>query len=164
MLKVAKSGKTKVKAKPKALELRSSEESYKIFLKGVELFALGMDSIDAKLDREQYHIAHSKKTVKIDKTIENSFTLVEFSRDHFDVAANFIFTMQVESDSPFLRIAVNFEAHFHWKDGEPEKQHVERFAEGEARLIFWPYFRQAVSDITSRMYIRQVTIPLTLSV
>jgi hypothetical protein len=163
MLKAAKSGKTKIQAAPKAAELGSSEEKYKVFLKNVELFALGLDSIDARLDREGYSVAHAENSLKIDKTIENSFTLSEFTGEHFDVAASFVFTMQIENNLPFLRIALKYEAHFHWKDGLPSREHVERFAEGEARLIFWPYFRQAIADVTSRMYIRPITIPLTLS-
>lgn len=163
MPRIAKSGKTKLRADQVKIELLASEQSYKDFLQGVELFALGLDSIDAKLDRERYADAHTENSKKIKNSIENSLTLAEYSPEHFDVAANFLFTMQLDDNSPFLKIAAKYEAHFHWKDGSPSREHAERFAEGEARLIFWPYFRQMVSDITARMHIRYVTIPLTLS-
>jgi hypothetical protein len=162
-MKATKSGKIKIQADTEVPELAHSEEEYKFFLKNVELYALGVDSIEAKLERAAYAQAHSEQVSKIEKKIENTFALSELTKDHFDIAATFVFTMQLEGETPFLRIAVKYGAHFHWKNKRPKKDHIERFAEGEARLIFWPYFRQAIADLTSRMYIRPVTIPLTLS-
>jgi preprotein translocase subunit SecB len=138
------------------------EEAYDAFLRGIELFALGMDSVEAKLKRAEYSAAHADESTKIEKTVESTFSLSDLAEDFFDISADFVFTMQAEGQEPFLRIAVAYEAHFHWNQSVASQNEVERFAQSEARLIFWPYFRQAVSDISARMHIRQVTVPLTL--
>ena len=162
MPKIAKSGPTK-RARPlPSVYADITEESYDAFLRNIELFALGMNSLDASLQRAEYAAAHADKASKLEKTVESTFNLMELGEDFFDVSAAFVFTMRSKGGEPFLRIAVNYEAHFHWKGSAPREIEVQRFAQTEARLIFWPYFRQAVSDVSARMYIRQITVPLTL--
>jgi len=161
MTKIVKSGPTKGARPSKARLSDNGEVGYDAFLRNIELFALGMDSLEAQLERADYARAHSDESVKIEKTVESTFTLLEMAEDYFDLAAEFVFTMSPEDAGHFLRIAVKYSAHFHWKDSVPSLADVNRFAQAEARLIFWPYFRQAVSDISARMHIRQITVPLT---
>jgi len=134
-----------------------TDASYKRFLKNVELYALGLDSVSADLRRYEYGEATSPT-----HTIKSTFELVEFDADHFDLIAKMTLVVGDEAESPLLNISVAYSGHFHPETGEFERKDVERFTELEARLIFWPYFRQTVSDLTSRMHIRPLTIPLTL--
>jgi preprotein translocase subunit SecB len=138
-----------------------TEAGYNEFLKDIEVYALGLDSISAELKREAYGIAHADSATEVTREIKSSFKIIEADQDHFDVGA--AFTLQVsKKNEELLVIRAYYTAHFHAEKTAFIEKYAGRFAELEARLIFWPYFRQAVSDITARMYIRPVTIPMTL--
>ena len=166
----------------KLITKTGTEDRYKRFLNQVNLYALGLDSMSADIKREAYTIAHAESASQVIRSIESKFELIEFTQEHFDVRARFCLRVKLEgsasvglpqpppvpgsvalsADDELLCIRTSFIAHFHCKKSIAGKSHAGRFAESEARLIFWPYFRQAVSDITARMSIRPITVPLTL--
>ena len=138
-----------------------TEAEYEKFLKEIEIYALGLDSISAELKREAYGVAQADRATEITREVKSTFKLIEADEDHFDVSA--AFTMRIsQKDEELLVIRASYTAHFHAEKTTPIEKYAGKFAELEARLIFWPYFRQAVSDITARMYIQPVTIPMTL--
>ncbi len=138
-----------------------TDAEYSQFLNNVEIYALGLDCLSAKVEREAYFLAHSGNTLRATREIENHFKLIEFSEDSFDVRATFILRVRNSDGEELLWIQAIYTAHFHTENRRVLRESAERFARTEARLIFWPYFRQVVADTTSRMYIRTVTIPLT---
>lgn len=140
----------------------TKKESYQQFLTNVALYSIGLDSIGANLDRESYWNAHSKDVPSIANKVSSKYSLVDFDDEHFDIAAAFNFQMSEDSSNPFLNIEIKYFAHFHPKSGKFDKRFSEKFAQAEARLIFWPYFRQTMSDITARMYIPPITLPLSV--
>jgi hypothetical protein len=165
----------------KLITKTGTESDYKRFLSHVNLYALGLDSVSADIKREAYTIAHAEASSEIFRLIESNFNLIEFTREHFDVQAKFNLRVRLKyasstnlpAPSPvvaevkkdgedLLCIQTSFTAHFHCKKSVAGKSHAERFANSEARLIFWPYFRQTVSDLTARMSIRPITVPLSL--
>lgn len=146
---------------PKAKRQSGTDSQYKSFLENLDLFALGLESLSSKLDRAAYSKAERDKPRDLVYEITNHFGLSEFDEDHFDVGATFAFEAKLKGHEPLLVIKATFSAHFHPKGKSVSKELAEKFAKAEARLVFWPYFRQAVADLTSRMYIRPVTIPLT---
>lgn len=137
-----------------------TDSDYSQFLGKVEIYALGLDSLSAKVDREAYFLAHSAKAPQTTREIENHFKLVEFGDDHFDVRATFVLRVRNDDREELLWIQAIYTAHFHTEGKKVLQENAERFARTEARLIFWPYFRQVVADTTSRMFIRTITIPL----
>jgi len=159
-----------------------TETGYKQFLHHVNLYALGLDSMSADIKRESYAIAHAENASEVVRLIESQFELIEFTQEHFDVRATFCLRVKLEgatsktlsqpppapgsvalsASDELLCIRTSFTAHFHCKKSVAGKSHADRFAQSEARLIFWPYFRQTVSDTTARMSIRPITVPLTL--
>jgi hypothetical protein len=165
----------------KRITITGTETGYKRFLSHVNLYALGLDSVSADIQREAYAIAHAEASSEILRLIESSFELIEFSREHFDIQSKFTLRVrlnnargrlptfgpgaaEVKTDSgDLLCIQTSFTAHFHCKKCPAGKTHAQQFAHSEARLIFWPYFRQTVSDLTAKMSIRPIIIPLTLS-
>ena len=164
----------------KLITKTGTESDYKRFLSHINLYALGLDSVSADIKREAYTIAHADASSEISRLIESSFELIEFSREHFDVQAKFNLRVRLRNasktslpppvpvvaeakkDEDLLCIQTSFTAHFHCRKSIAGESHAERFANSEARLVFWPYFRQAVSDLTSRMSIRPITVPLSL--
>lgn len=142
---------------PKKRPTKTGIDAYKEFLENVELYAIGLDSLSADLRRSLYGSAPN-----FVNKIKSSFSVSEFDLDHFDLTAEFFLNVEDDSSNSLLEIKAVYSAHFHPKSGDFKQAQVERFAEAEARLIFWPYFRQIVSDLTGRMHIRPLTIPLGL--
>lgn len=158
-----------------------TDSGYKKFLTQVNLYALGLDSLSADIKRGAYAIAHAESVSEVVRVIESQFELEEFNEEQFDVRATFCLRVKLKSstrekpqtpppdkgasvpgDGDLLCIKASFTAHFHCQKTLSGRDHADRFAVSEARLIFWPYFRQAVSDTTARMSIRPITVPLTL--
>lgn len=140
----------------------STEIAYKRFRDGVTLYALGMDELKTKLDREAYKAAHSDELAfaEIVREIKVSMGVSDVSDDHFDVDGRFELMVNTKDGQNLFSLSVAMSAHFHMEE-EGLDGYAADFANTEARLIFWPYFRQTVSDITSRMYIAPITVPLT---
>jgi hypothetical protein len=138
-----------------------TDPDYSQFLSKVEIYALGLDSLSAKVERDAYFLAHSGNSPKTTREIENHFKLIEFGDDHFDVRATFVLRVRNGDGEEVLWIQAIYTAHFHTENSKVRQDNAQRFARTEARLVFWPYFRQVVADTTSRMFIRTITIPLT---
>ncbi len=60
---------------------------------------------------------------------------------------------------PSMQLATTFDLHFHAEG--ITKALVDTFSNAEFRFIVWPYFREYVSDVSSRMYIPPIIIPLS---
>ena len=139
-----------------------TEMVYRNFLDNVELYALGLEKLTANLERAAYFDATSEKGEEVIRAITTKFVVSDFDGDHFDIDGSFDLSFKLEDGAPLLSIEASYSAHFHPREGSFIKKHAEKFASAEARLIFWPYFRQTIADTTSRMHIRPVTIPLVL--
>jgi preprotein translocase subunit SecB len=120
-----------------------------------------MDQVSAELNRDAFW-ASREKSANATREIGSEYTAADVEDNHFNVVARFALTIAVTGQKErALTIKSQFMAHFHTKQRADER-HASRFASSEAKIIFWPYFRQLVSDVTSRMHIPPVTIPLTL--
>lgn len=127
----------------------------------LDIFAIGLDSMNARVDRPSYANAYAEDKKQITRRISSDYKVTDFSKEHFDVTA--ILSLRVESacvQDPLLELDIAVSGHFHPKKALSKDEAVE-FASVEARLIFWPYFRQLVSDTTGRMHIGIITLPLT---
>lgn len=145
---------------PKKSTSRSSHTvAYDAFLKSIKLFAIALDSVFTDLDRDRYWSEREKKK-RLVSSIDAAYAAKDVTSKHFDVTASMQIVITSESDNKeILRIACQYSAHFH---GEKVTQETaERFANSEAKIIMWPYFRQIVSDLSSRMSIPPMTIPLS---
>lgn len=79
---------------------------------------------------------------------------------HFDARAQLEVTMTGDkSKSNMVRITVAYDLYIH--ADEAPKEHVKKFCEGEIRLIVWPYLREFVMDLSGRMYIPPIILPLS---
>lgn len=134
---------------------------YRQFLETLEPSILGLDSATCSLDRERYWSA-SKDARRV---LSSKYALTEVTDDYFDVQATFSVALQwSEGDGPLvqpLKIECVFMGHFHTPP-PLNREFAKRFAETESWLVFWPFFRQFVSDATARMAIPPVVVPLAL--
>jgi len=144
------------------------------------VYFLGLDSLNCELKRDAYAVAHAESDSNVIRIIETSFELSEFTAEQFSVKAVFSLRVLLRSvpeptkghpssptvefgiDEKLLGINATFTANFHCRGPFVTKNHATKFAVSESRLVFWPYFRQVVSDATSRMAIKPITVPLAL--
>jgi preprotein translocase subunit SecB len=138
----------------------SNTAEYDAFLNSVKLFAIALDSVSAALDRESYW-ANREKKKRLVRAIDATFVAKDVTSRHFDVVANMQIVISSEGDDKeILRVACQYSTHFH--AGKVTQRTAERFAKSEAKIIIWPYFREIVSNLSSRMVIPPITIPLSL--
>ncbi len=94
--------------------------------------------------------------------IDASYKPTHIKGSHFDVIGSFEIKLQSKSNNiGFLNITCQYTGYFHHQK-QVIKADAERFANSEAKVILWPYFRQLVADLSARMHIPPVIIPLTL--
>jgi preprotein translocase subunit SecB len=129
---------------------------YSEFIKSLELYSIGLSSATCDLNRDAYWEKSGEKSITF-KLVSKS---TEILQKHFDVRSTLTLNVSGEkSKSPALKIAATFDLHFH--SPSVSKEFVEKFCESEIRLIVWPYFREYVQDVTVRMYIPPVILPLS---
>lgn len=138
----------------------SNNGRYEKFIGGLNLIGLGLKSSNARLERQRYaQLRQGKK--EPNRRIQTDYRLVDSGNGFFDCEADFHLILEHPStkDSVLL-VECTFEAHFH-TDVKAHEQFARRFASSEFRLVVWPYFRQFVTDVTARMGIPPVTVPLS---
>lgn len=134
---------------------------YPEFLASLDPVIVGLDSTECSLNRKAFWSPSSDAR----RVLSSKYTLANVGSDYFDIQAAFTMALQwSENDGPMvqpLKITCTFYGHFH--AAVPiNRDHAQRFTETESWLMFWPFFRQFVSDITARMSIPPVLIPLAL--
>jgi preprotein translocase subunit SecB len=148
----------------KKLTKIGSPSSPESLIDRLDLYAIGLDSLEANLDRSEYSSVYADKKARISRRIESTYKLADYSEDHFDITGTLSLRVEASGLShPILSLDTSFTGHFHPKKRAFSRGEAEQFAEAEVRLIFWPYFRQIVADTTARMHIRIITLPLAVS-
>jgi hypothetical protein len=129
---------------------------YGAFIASLELYMIGLADSECQIDRKDYWGKDEGKRV----SFKLSSKPVSIDKKHFDVRSTIVLSMMGEkSKSTVVRITATFDLHFH---AEPlERELVHKFCESDIRLIVWPYFREYVSSIFSRMHIPPVFLPLS---
>ena len=147
-------------ANKKKIKSLLTTESYMDFLKSLRFMGLGLDSSSVKVDRGILAVILSGE-----QTAETSFgaeyKILAQSPTNFIVGASFVLTKQTKkATEPVVLISVSYSALFETAQAN-DSQSVKRFSQSEAKLIFWPYLRYFISDMSSRMSIDQILLPLT---
>jgi preprotein translocase subunit SecB len=144
----------------KKKHIPTDSKGYERFLKSLDLVALGQESATYHLARSAYARLQKAKDRGVRK-ITAEYEVAQFNPEFFDVKASFKLTIE-DQDKKELPLAIqcSFGSHFH---GERplDEQFARRFAKSEFRFLVWPFFRQFVFDVTGRMAIRPITIPLS---
>jgi preprotein translocase subunit SecB len=117
--------------------------------------------MSAKIDRAMYW-KHLRKSETITREITTTYRPLDAEGDHFDIEGKLQLSIALKgSANAILSITCTYNAHFHAAKGFSAEA-VDQFAKSGAKIIIWPYFRHFVSDMTSRMHIPTITIPLSL--
>jgi hypothetical protein len=139
----------------------SNDNEYREFLESLEPFSIGLNSSSTPIDR-RLHWQIRKKKLRPVSDIASRYQVDWVGKEGFDVVAALRVTAKhPDTEARIFEVNCEFEVHFH---GHPMKrEHVARFAQGELRVFVWPYFRQFVADITSRMGVAPLMIPISIS-
>jgi preprotein translocase subunit SecB len=138
--------------------IRPDVDSYADFIGSITLIGLALSNCSASVDRGSYFELSRKNTTR---TVSTEYKLDDVDGECFDVSARFALTVEGKMKSPkALSLECVFIAHFHYTAPDIRRDFAERFTQSELRIILWPYFREFVSDISSKMAIPSILIPL----
>jgi len=134
-------------------------DEYVSFIKSIQLVALGMDKADMFVDRKSMMsgIASERKTTV---HLEGHHDIIKQGDQSFVVVYEFKTIIKYDDDIIYSSITCTFSALFNL-DAMVNDNLIKKFSENEVRLIFWPYYRQFVSDSTYRMAINPVVLPIS---
>src|SRR5258708_39030137 len=119
------------KSIPKRKNLRSDNEAYERFLRGLALISIGLKGCSASLDRTRLHELYSDKGNGIKRTFTDTYKVTEVGEGYFEAAGAFGVTIQSRTAAPPpLSVNCEFEAHLHATKPIP-KDFVERFVKSE---------------------------------
>jgi preprotein translocase subunit SecB len=146
---------------PKARNTASpiSDDHYLAFIKTIHLSGLGMDDSNCRIDRSGFANAFSEES-KAPVEVSGQHEVQNSGPNSFIVLGRYKVSVKGGKGSELMQISCTYSALFS-TDKKAKPALVERFAENEVRLVFWPYFRQFVSDSTFRMSINPLLLPLT---
>lgn len=131
-----------------------SPDAYQSILKRIELKDLSIIESKTKLN-EEFHAP--KLELKINdnstfETTENEFRV--FSRYTFKAKGE-------EKSSPFVEMVVKFQLIYDLRDcPEISKDFFDIYEELSLGFIIWPYFREFVQNMLSRMNLPHLTLPM----
>jgi hypothetical protein len=141
---------------PTTTEKRSKAAfDYTAFIESLELRTINLKESTCEINRDEYWKDE-------ERSIGYKFSSepIGIKGAYFDARARLELLMSGEkSKSSMVKIAATFDLHIHAKTAL--KEYVTKFCKSEIRLIAWPYFREFVMDISGRMYIPPIILPLS---
>lgn len=131
---------------------------YSKFLRGLELIAIALTQNTFRINRPRY-FEDPEQIMKVSW----SGKPLKIKEDHFDVEVDFEITVGPgEKGRRNFELQAKYIAHLHSAVG-PEEEFVRRFSESEIRIIVWPFFREYLIDVSSKMHIPPITLPLAVA-
>jgi hypothetical protein len=132
------------------------DDGYIDFLTKLHLVGLGLKSSSIVLNRQTlYDIQEKGKPVR---TFTEEYSYIEIGKSYFDAEGNYAVSI-ADGEQMGVRLECTFEVHIHCPS-PVDRQMVERFAKQDLRFMLLPYARSFVSDMSGRMQIRQILLPL----
>lgn len=83
------------------------------------------------------------------------------SRDHFDLQGEATVKLTGRRSDRLFELSATYELHFHGKPPLDAKL-VRRFSGSGAHFLLWPYLREYVSDVSARMDIPPILLPVSI--
>jgi len=133
----------------------TADSDYTQFLKSIDPITIALAGSRLSVDRDRYFDEGPKRL-----SVAWSCVPVTVKKDYFEAEAKVIVKLGSEGEAkPSVQIEATFQMHIH--AGRPiVRAFVDRFADSEVRILIWPYFREYVSNVTGRMYIPPVILPM----
>jgi preprotein translocase subunit SecB len=130
-------------------------DAYPVFLSALELYRIALVRSTCRVNREEY-----LKVEDADINFRLSSTSRDIQETHFDACSTLRLNVRSEKTRALqLWVSATYELHFHG-DSPLAPKFIKRFCESEIKLIVWPYFREYIGNISSRMHIPPFILPL----
>ena len=131
-----------------------ADKGYSAFLASLDPVSIALVKSAVSLERLKYLESERERIYVIFAS-----KLLRLGDEHFDVKTTLELEIKKEEASkPLLRFSATYDLHFH-ADGVT-KQNVDRFVKSDVRLLIWPYLRELVSSMSSRMHIPPILLPV----
>lgn len=126
-----------------------------------ELIGMGIKESSCRLERSAYADLRRKDSGQSTlREISSRTSLVKQRDGAFDAQISYELRIKERNiDLVPLKIECVFEAHFHGPKTASSGE-AKSFVDDYLGIISWPYFRQYVSDVTARMSIAPIVLPL----
>jgi preprotein translocase subunit SecB len=135
-------------------KLSAADMSYSTFLESLDPANIALVQSAMSLERMKYLESEREQIY-----VTFGSKLLRLGDGHFDVKTTLELQVKKEVKSkPLLRFNAAYELHFHAVGAT--KQNVDRFVKSDVRLLIWPYLRELVSNMTSRMHIPPILLPV----
>jgi preprotein translocase subunit SecB len=133
-------------------------EVYSRFLRSLRV--VGIALIDSRffVDRQRYFEDEAERIFS-DLVCDVS----EVKGTHFELKAKMhLRSGHTKSQQGSLLLDATYLLHFHTQ-GKAVHDLVKKFAEGEARIVIWPYLREYVTSMCGRGHIPPITLPMAVN-
>jgi preprotein translocase subunit SecB len=129
-------------------------DRYTEFLGSLDLVTIALAECSLSLDRAEFFRQDVTLSAELQCRAE------EVSAESFEISATLNTAITAdESESIIGKIEARFLLHFHANTSD--RQMVNQFAKSDVRLMVWPYFRELVSNVTARMHIQPIILPVS---
>lgn len=143
----------------KGMKNLAKKRTYADFLGSLKPIGLGLESCVIRLDRSSYAKMRARKHSELTE-VTRSYKVNEVEKGYFNASAEFSLVMRDKnSKSAPLKIDCTFTAHIHG-DAPIDELFARRFAGSGLAFLVWPYFREFVNTMTSKMSIARIPIPI----
>lgn len=132
------------------------EADYRAFLRTLNLRWIALESSTVKIERDDY-FSKVQKELALTWTCHPSGA----TKESFQLRAEGSATLKNPATGQELFSVVAVFLMAVDSSRSSERQHIERLSNVEARLMFWPYFREYVSQTCGRMHVPPLFLPLT---
>lgn len=132
-------------------------ERYRRFLRDLDIKSIALVESSFRIDRRRYFKVDEHERAITWRTLEKGT-----GKGFFEPRIVLMLTASQEgSPKPFLELEASFELHIHIEeDGAETDQLIEQFCASEIKLIVWPFFREYVTNVTARMHVPPLTLPI----
>jgi len=130
-------------------------DRYTNFVQSLDLVIIALTSSSAQIKRDEYF-----KEKQRDLSVAVTLKPKRLSRDYFDLQAEAKVKLTGKRSDCLFDLSATYELHFHGKPPLDAKL-VRHFASSDAHVVLWPYLREYVSDVSARMYIPPILLPVS---
>jgi hypothetical protein len=130
------------------------------FNENVALIGMGIKACSSRLDRSRYFQIRRTRPKDELRSISSKVYLEKYSDTAFDGVVEYQVNIEDKTSGAIpVNIECSYQLHFHAPKGF-QRAEAETFVRKYLSIITWPYFRQFVSDMSARMAIAPLTLPL----
>jgi preprotein translocase subunit SecB len=126
----------------------------------VALIGMGVKTCSSRLERSAYFQVRRMRPKDELRSISSNIYLEKHTDMAFDGVVEYKLKIEDKANKATpVNIECAYQAHFHAPKGF-RREEAEAFVREYLAIITWPYFREFVSDMSSKMVIGPLTLPL----